>query len=79
MRRRDFLVGSGFAAAAFAQPALYAVTTPAAPLQASTIGRHVGLSDVEAIRATTAHFRQLDQTHGGAHLRNQPSGSSTTK
>ena len=71
MRRRDFLVGSGFTAAAFAQPALYAVATPAAPLQASAIGRHVGFTDVEAIRATTAHFRQLDQTHGGAHLRNQ--------
>lgn len=71
MRRRDLLVGAGFTAAAFAQPVLYAVTTQAAPLVAVEAGRRVGFSDVEAIRATTVHFRQLDQSHGGAHLRTQ--------
>ncbi|MGH4001393.1 MAG: hypothetical protein ACRDTJ_28485, partial [Pseudonocardiaceae bacterium] len=71
MRRRDLLVGAGFTAAAFAQPALYALTNQAAPLVAVEAGRQVGFSDVEAIRATTVHFRQLDQSHGGAHLRTQ--------
>lgn len=71
MRRRDLLIGSGFAAAAFAQPALYAMTSPPAPLQASNSGSRVGHRDVAAIRATTAHFRRLDQIHGGAHLRTQ--------
>lgn len=71
MRRRDLLVGAGFTAAAFAQPALYAVTTQSAPLVAVEASRQVGFSDVEAIRATTVHFRQLDQRHGGAHLRTQ--------
>lgn len=71
MRRRNLLVGAGFTAAAFAQPALYAMTTQAAPLVAVEAGRQVGFRDVEAIRATTVHFRQLDQSHGGAHLRTQ--------
>ena len=71
MRRRNLLVGVGFAAAAFAQPALYAMTTPDVPLLAAEGSRRVGFSDVEAIRATIVHFRQLDQTYGGAHLRTQ--------
>jgi hypothetical protein len=74
MRRRNFLAGSGFAVAAFAQPTLYAMTVPAVPVPAAESGRRVGMPDIETIHDTIRHFRRLDQSHGGGRLRVQVVG-----
>ncbi|TWP52193.1 hypothetical protein FKR81_11495 [Lentzea tibetensis] len=68
MNRRNFLMGTAFTAAAFAQPAWLALTTPAT---AWAEGTRIGNSDVEVLLATVRHFETLHRRHGGGTVRQQ--------
>jgi hypothetical protein len=69
MRRRKFLVGSAFNAAAFSEPALLALTVPPAASSARTGGRRVGMADVEILTEQVTQLRQLDYRYGSGRLR----------
>ncbi len=71
MRRRRFLLGSAFSAAAFSGPALYAMTVPPAETTARSGGRRVGMADVEIITERIAHLRKLDCRYGSGRVREQ--------
>lgn len=67
IKRRNFLLGSTFAAAAFAEPAWLAVTMPT---EATTsAGTRIGSTGVEAITATVRHFERLHRRLGGGIVR----------
>lgn len=70
MDRRQFL-GATIAAAAFAEPALSALTTRSAGEVARTAGRRLGMADVEAIEESVAHFRKLDHRYGSGIVYDQ--------
>ncbi|MGI9002707.1 MAG: hypothetical protein ACR2GH_13735 [Pseudonocardia sp.] len=69
MRRRKFLLGSSFHAAAFSQPALFALTVP--PV-ASTArrggGMRVGMTEVALLTGQVTNMRRLDYQYGAAGL-----------
>lgn len=65
LNRRNFLMGSAFTAAAFAQPAWLALTM--APAQAD--GARVGSADVEAMSMMVRQFEQMHRRHGGGITR----------
>ncbi len=71
MRRRRFLVGSAFSAAAFSEPALFALTVPPAESTARVAGRRVGMADVEVLTEQVTQLRQLDYRFGSGRLREQ--------
>ncbi|MGH3804422.1 MAG: hypothetical protein ACRDTD_30645, partial [Pseudonocardiaceae bacterium] len=71
MRRRKFLLGSAFSAAAFSEPALFALTVPPAQSTARAGGRRVGLADVEILTEQVTHLRRLDFRYGSGRLREQ--------
>ncbi len=71
MRRRKFLLGSAFNAAAFSEPALFALTVPPAERAARVSGRRVGMADVEILTARVTQLRQLDYRYGSGRLREQ--------
>ncbi|MGH4019176.1 MAG: hypothetical protein ACRDT0_08055 [Pseudonocardiaceae bacterium] len=71
MRRRRFLLGSAFSAAAFAEPALFALTVPPADSTARAAGRRVGMADVEILTEQVTHLRQLDCHYGSGRVRVQ--------
>lgn len=71
MRRRKFLLGSAFSAAAFSEPALLALTVPPAESTARAGGRHVGMADVEILTEHLAHLRRLDHRYGSGRVREQ--------
>lgn len=71
MDRRNFLLGTAFSAAAFAEPALFALTVPPAENTARVAGRRIGLADVEIISENIAHLRKLDHRYGSGHVREQ--------
>lgn len=71
MERRTFLVGSVFSAAAFSEPALFALTAPPAGGAARAAGRRIGMADVEVITEHVAHLRRLDHRYGAARVREQ--------
>ncbi|MGH3827706.1 MAG: hypothetical protein ACRDQX_11115 [Pseudonocardiaceae bacterium] len=71
MRRRKLLAGSVFSAAAFAEPALFALTVPPAQSTARAAGRRVGLVEVEILTEQVTHLRQLDYRYGAGRLREQ--------
>jgi hypothetical protein len=60
MRRRKLLLGSVFNAAAFSEPALFALTVPPAQSTARAGGRRVGLAEVEILTEQVTQLRQLD-------------------
>ncbi|MFJ8965512.1 hypothetical protein ACIRG5_39615 [Lentzea sp. NPDC102401] len=65
LNRRNFLMGSAFTAAAFAQPAWLALTmTPA-----NAAGARVGSADVEAMSMMVRQFEQMHRRHGGGITR----------
>ncbi|XVQ86441.1 hypothetical protein ACQP2K_03110 [Microbispora siamensis] len=67
-QRREFL-RSTVDVGALTQAAFgWLLSSPARPPDGSA-GRRVGMSDVEAIRSTTAMFADLDNRFGGAHAR----------
>jgi hypothetical protein len=71
MDRRKFLLGSAFTAAAFSEPALFALTVPPAENTARVSGRRIGRPDVEIITENTAHLRRLDFRYGSGRIREQ--------
>jgi len=71
MNRRRFLLGSAFTAAAFSEPALFALTMPPAQSIARTSGRRIGIPDVEIISEHIAHLRRLDHRYGSGRVREQ--------
>ncbi len=71
MRRRKFLLGSAFSAAAFSEPALFALTVPPTDSTAQAAGRRVGMADVEILTEQVTQLRQLDYRYGSGRLREQ--------
>ncbi len=71
MHRRKFLLGSAFNAAAYSEPALFALTVPPAESTAQAGGRRVGLTEVEILTEQVTQLRQLDYRYGSARLREQ--------
>jgi hypothetical protein len=71
MERRKFLLGSAFTAAAFSEPALYALTVPPAENTARMAGQRVGMPDVEIITENLTHLRRLDNRYGSGRVRDQ--------
>ncbi|MGQ0777356.1 MAG: hypothetical protein ACT4NY_23570 [Pseudonocardiales bacterium] len=71
MRRRKLLLGSVFSAAAFAEPALFAITAPPAQSTARAGGQRVGMVDVEVLTDQIAHFTRLQHQYGSGRVRDQ--------
>ncbi|MGH3718818.1 MAG: hypothetical protein ACRDRI_08255 [Pseudonocardiaceae bacterium] len=71
MRRRKFLLGSTFSAAAFSQPALFALTAPPAQSTARAAGRRVGMADVEVLTEQVVHLQKLGCRYGAGRVRAQ--------
>jgi hypothetical protein len=71
MRRRKFLLGSAFSAAAFSEPALYALTVPPAQSTARAGGRRIGMADVEVLTKHVTHLRALECRYGSRPVREQ--------
>lgn len=71
MKRRRFLLGSAFAATAFSEPALFAMTVPPAESTARVAGRRIGMAEVEILTENIAHLRRLDHRHGSGRVREQ--------
>ncbi|MEV5601437.1 transcriptional regulator [Streptomyces sp. NPDC052299] len=67
--RRDFLTGSTVASSALVEPSRDWLITGADPQVARAAGSRVGMSDVEAVRATTAALVDLDHRFGSGHVR----------
>lgn len=72
--RRNFLLGAGFTAAAFAEPAWFAMSMPAEPVVARAVGRRIGAGDVEVITGTVRHFERLQRKLGGRVVHDQVAG-----
>lgn len=71
MRRRKFLLGSAFSAAAFSEPALYALTVPPAQSTARAGGRRIGMPDVEILTEQVTNLRTLECRYGSGPVREQ--------
>ncbi|MGH3875396.1 MAG: hypothetical protein ACRDSR_28535, partial [Pseudonocardiaceae bacterium] len=71
MRRRKLLLGSVFSAAAFAEPALFALTVPPAQRTARAGGRRIGMAEVEVLTEQVTHLAQLDCRYGSGRVREQ--------
>ena len=71
MRRRKLLLGSVFAAGAFSEPALLALTVPPAQSIARTGGQRVGMAEVTILIEQVTQLRQLDYRYGSGRLRAQ--------
>lgn len=69
MNRRNFLMGTAFTAAAFAQPAWLALTMPPDHDRAREAGARIGSPDVEVLRTMVRQFEQLHRRHGGGVAR----------
>ncbi|MFD3452405.1 transcriptional regulator [Streptomyces sp. NPDC058691] len=67
--RRDFLTGSSVAASALVEPSRDWLITRADTQVARSGGPRVGMSDVEAVRATTRALNELDHRFGSGHVR----------
>ncbi|MGH3873671.1 MAG: helix-turn-helix transcriptional regulator [Pseudonocardiaceae bacterium] len=71
LRRRDVLPGVVFTAAAFAEPALFALTAPPVSDVSRQAGsRRIGMTDVKILSDSVAHLRQMDFRYGSRQLRN---------
>jgi hypothetical protein len=70
VKRRGFLSGAVFTAAAFAEPALLALTAPPVASAAGNAGtRRIGMTDVEILTDKVAHLRQMDLRYGSGQMR----------
>ncbi|GLZ34708.1 hypothetical protein Lesp02_68950 [Lentzea sp. NBRC 105346] len=65
MNRRNFLMGSAFTAAAFAQPAWLALTVPPDHDRSHEGGARIGSPDVEVLKSMVRQFELLHRRHGG--------------
>ncbi|NGO73034.1 transcriptional regulator [Streptomyces boncukensis] len=67
--RRDFLTGSTVAASALVEPSRdWLITAPDSQVARSS-GSHVGMPDVQAVRAMTEALSALDHRYGSGHIR----------
>ncbi|MGH3931649.1 MAG: hypothetical protein ACRDTF_16945 [Pseudonocardiaceae bacterium] len=71
MRRRKLLLGSVFSAAAFAEPALFALAAPPTEATARAGGRRIGMADVEILTQQVTQLRTLDCQYGSGRVREQ--------
>ncbi|MGH4006564.1 MAG: hypothetical protein ACRDTH_00055 [Pseudonocardiaceae bacterium] len=71
MRRRKFLLGAAFSAAAFSESALFALTLPPAQSTSRTAGRRIGMADVEILTEQITHLTKLDYRYGSGRVREQ--------
>ncbi|MFN2495037.1 MAG: hypothetical protein ABR608_03880 [Pseudonocardiaceae bacterium] len=71
MRWRKLLLGSVFAAGAFSEPALLALTVPPAQSTARAGGKRVGMAEVQILTEQVSQLRQLDRRYGSGRLREQ--------
>jgi tetratricopeptide (TPR) repeat protein len=71
MRRRKFLVGSAFNAAAFSESVLFALTVPPLESTARAGGRRVGMADVEILTEQVTHLHRLEHRYGSGRVREQ--------
>jgi hypothetical protein len=71
MDRRKFLQDSRFAAAAFSETALLALTLPPAESAARVAGRRIGAADIEILVENITHMRRLDHRFGSGRVREQ--------
>ncbi|MGH3811261.1 MAG: hypothetical protein ACRDUV_02240, partial [Pseudonocardiaceae bacterium] len=72
MRRRKLLLGSAFSVAAFAEPALFALTVPPAQSTASAgSGQRIGMPDVEVLTEQVDHLVKLSHQFGSGRVREQ--------
>jgi hypothetical protein len=71
MRRRKLLLGSAFSAAAFAEPALFALIVPPAGATARAGGRRIGMAEVEILTEQVVHLGKLDHRYGAGRVREQ--------
>jgi DNA-binding XRE family transcriptional regulator len=70
VRRRGFLSGAAFTTAAFAEPALFALTVPPVASAARDAGgRRIGMTDVEILTGNVAHLRWMDNRYGSGRIR----------
>jgi tetratricopeptide (TPR) repeat protein len=69
IKRRNFLLGSAFTAAAFAEPALLAVTMPPEASATKAAGQRIGAADVEVTLNIVRQFEQLHRRFGGGVVR----------
>ncbi|MFJ3926203.1 transcriptional regulator [Streptomyces sp. NPDC090022] len=67
--RRDFLSGSSVAASALVEPSRDWLISGADAAVARSGGSRVGMSDVDAVRATTEALVDLDHRFGSGHVR----------
>ncbi|MEU2512768.1 transcriptional regulator [Streptomyces syringium] len=67
--RRDFLSGTSVASSALVEPSRDWLITSADAQVARSAGARVGVSDVEAVRATTDALVELDHRYGSGHVR----------
>jgi len=66
MGRRNFLMGSAFVAASFAEPALLALTMPTEHSAGRVRGPKIGSADVMMMLETIRHFENQGRKYGGA-------------
>jgi tetratricopeptide (TPR) repeat protein len=71
MRRRKLLLGSAFSVAAFAEPALFALTTPPAQATARAGNQRVGMADVEVLNEQVGNLHKLSAQYGSGRVRGQ--------
>lgn len=71
MRRRRFLLGSTFSVAAFAEPALFALTVPPAQSTAQVGDQRVGMAEVDILTENVTHLSRLGDQHGSGRVRGQ--------
>ncbi|MGH3900898.1 MAG: helix-turn-helix transcriptional regulator, partial [Pseudonocardiaceae bacterium] len=70
VKRRDFLPGAAFTAAAFAEPALFALTAPPVTDAARDAGsRRIGMTDVDILTDNVAYLRRMDFRLGSGRIR----------
>lgn len=70
VKRRNFLPGAAFTAAAFAEPALFALTAPPVTDAAREAGsRRIGMTDVDILTDNVAHLRRMDFHYGSGLIR----------
>jgi hypothetical protein len=72
LKRRRFLLGSAFTAAAFSEAALFALALPSsARSTARGSGKRIGSADVEILTEHITHLRRVDHRHGAGRIREQ--------
>ena len=70
LKRRNVLLGAAFTTAAFAEPALFALTAPPVADAARDAGsRRIGMTDVEILTDNIAHLRRIDFRYGSGRIR----------